>query len=112
MDSNEYYFEENCFISEILNTPLDPDVSVARVRVLPGESTRWHLLVGISERYLILEGSGLVQVGEGEPRGVIANDTVVIPQGVKQRITNSGNCDLIFLAVCTPRFVRDQYLTL
>ena len=54
----EYFFEENCYITELLNTEADPDVSVARVRVLTGVTTQWHTLTGTTERYLILEGTG------------------------------------------------------
>jgi len=108
----EYFFEENCFITELLNSPSDPLVSVARARVLPGETTRWHALTGIVERYLILEGSGSVGVGDDPPREVHPGDTVTIPPGTPQRITNTGNTDLIFLAVCTPRFVSERYVEL
>lgn len=45
-------------------------MSVARARVEPGRTTRWHRLEGIDERYLILEGCGLVEVDEQPPREV------------------------------------------
>jgi len=34
---------------------------------------------------------------------------VVIPPGIRQRIANTGAVDLIFLAVCTPRFMLASY---
>lgn len=105
----EYFFEENCYITELLNCASDPLVSVARVRVLPGETTRWHALTGIVERYLILEGQGRAETGENPPHDVYPGDTVTIPPGIRQRITNTGRNDLIFLAVCTPRFVSGRY---
>ncbi len=105
----EYFFEENCYINELLNTSDDPAVSVARVRVIPGATTRWHHLNGITERYLIIEGSGWVELGEEAPRQVNPGDAVTIFSGGRQRITNDGTIDLIFLAVCTPRFVSDKY---
>jgi mannose-6-phosphate isomerase-like protein (cupin superfamily) len=111
MAPSEYFFEENCYITELLNDPADPLVSVARVRVLPGESTKWHLLEGIVERYLILDGTGLAEVGDRVEK-VQAPDNVIIPPGVRQRITNKGTVDLIFLAVCTPRFVEAKYRSL
>ena len=40
--NEEYYTEERCYISELSNTPADPDASIARARVLPGVTTRWH----------------------------------------------------------------------
>jgi len=109
MSNNEYFFEEGCFILELHNTPEDPAVSVARARVQPGETTRWHKLTGIGERYLILEGEGLAEIGHAPPLKVGHGDTVQIPPDTRQRISNIGTTDLIFLAVCTPRFVPQAY---
>ena len=33
----------------------------------------------------------------------------MIPAGCRQRITNTGRDDLVFLALCTPRFVPASY---
>jgi len=112
MMPDEYYFEEGCFIVELHNTPDDPAVSVARARVEPGRTTRWHGLDGIEERYLIVAGSGRVEIGDDPPREVGPGDTVLIPPGCRQRIANTGATDLVFLAVCTPRFVPTAYLDL
>lgn len=105
----EYYFDEGCFITELLNSADDARVSVARARVESGQTTRWHCLTDIHERYLILEGYGLVEVGEEPPRKVEPGDAVQIPPGCRQRISNTGTTDLIFLAVCTPRFIPEAY---
>ena len=43
------------------------------------------------------------------PTEVNPGDTVVIPAGMRQRIRNSGEEELIFLALCTPRFVPEHY---
>ena len=105
----EYYFEEGCFITELLNTPEDEAVSIARARVEPGVTTRWHRLRGTIERYLIMEGEGRVEVGDEAPRLVRSGDVVTIAPMCRQRITNVGTTDLIFLAICTPRFQSDCY---
>ena len=106
---DEYFFEERCFISEWWNSEQDADVSVARARVLPGVTTRLHRLRGIMERYIILEGQGLVEI-DGRPAGTVApGDVVLIPPDVSQRISNPGISDLLFLVVCTPRFVPEAY---
>ena len=106
----EYFFQEGCFIPELLNSPDEPERSVAKARVEPGQTTRWHQLEGIIERYLIVEGVGLVEVGDEPPREVVVDDVVTIPAGVRQRITNFGKDDLIFLAICSPRFVTEAYV--
>lgn len=109
----EYFFpDEGCHIIEMSNASDDPDVSIARARVESGKSTRWHRLMGISERYVILEGKGQVEVGTMSPREVAPGDVVIIPSMTRQRITNTGIGDLIFLAVCSPRFAPDAYESL
>ncbi|MEJ2691534.1 MAG: cupin domain-containing protein [Candidatus Thiodiazotropha sp.] len=105
----EYFFREGCFINELSNSERDPDLSIARVRVRPGEFTRWHLLDDRAERYAILQGIGEVELGEMDPKKVSAGDVVLIPAGCRQRIRNSGEGDLVFLALCTPRFVEGSY---
>ncbi|SDB04521.1 Mannose-6-phosphate isomerase, cupin superfamily [Desulfonatronum thiosulfatophilum] len=106
---NEYFFKERCFITEWWNASEDDAVSVARVRVLPQVTTRLHRLRGIMERYIILEGQGLMEIDGGQPKVVAPGDVVLIPPGVPQRINNPGVSDLLFLAVCTPRFIPDAY---
>jgi mannose-6-phosphate isomerase-like protein (cupin superfamily) len=105
----EYYFREGCFITELFNTPNDPLVSVAQARVVPGATTEWHHLEGITERYLIVSGKGIVEIGDLLPREAGPGDEIVIPPGTRQRITNDGDESLIFLAVCTPRFQEQVY---
>ena len=106
---SEYWFEEGCYITELANTPDDPDASIARARVLPGATTRWHRLRGTTERYVILEGRGRVEIGDEQPRDVGPGEVVVIAPMCRQRITNAGKTDLVFLAICTPRFRRENY---
>ena len=107
--ATEYFFAEGCFITEAWNSPHDIGVSVARARVLPGVTTRWHRLRGVTERYLILEGQGCVEVGVLPPESVGPGAVVFIPPETPQRITNTGHTDLIFLAICTPRFTLANY---
>ncbi len=106
---DEYFFVEGCFILEIHNSSEDREVSIARARVQPGVTTRRHRLEGVTERYLILEGVGLVEVGTLPPQKVSPGDVVFIPPACPQRITNIGTGDLVFLAVCSPRFTSDVY---
>jgi hypothetical protein len=48
---DEFYTSERCYIIELSNTPDDPDVSIARARLEPGVTTRWHRLTDTAERY-------------------------------------------------------------
>jgi mannose-6-phosphate isomerase-like protein (cupin superfamily) len=106
---NEYYFDEGCFINELSNSPDDGELSMARARVAPGQTTRWHRLRGVAERYVILEGCGRVEVADLAPAEVGPGDVVIIPPGEAQRITSVGAGDLVFLAVCTPPFTEQAY---
>jgi len=108
--SMEFLTPENCFILELANDAGDPDLSIARARVLPGVTTEWHRVTGIDERYVILRGKGKVEVGDLPPALVCEGDVVRIPANTPQRITNVGDADLVFLAVCSPRFVVNAYL--
>ncbi len=107
--SAEFYTDEKCFITELSNSPGDEEVSIARARVEPGVTTRWHRLEETTERYVILSGAGLVEVGDLPPATVGPGDVVIIPPYVRQRITNTGSEQLIFLAICSPRFRPEVY---
>ncbi len=108
-ESLEKLTEEQCSILELSNTADDEAVSIARARVAPGVATRWHRLDGISERYVIIEGSGLVEIGDLAPQQLGPGDVARIPPGERQRIRNTGTQDLVFLAICTPRFRWQAY---
>ena len=105
----EFHTAERCHIIELANLPEDPDCSIARARVAAGETTRWHRLVGIAERYVLLEGRGRAEIGDLPPREVGPGDVVLIPPGCRQRIASVGRSDLVFLAICTPRFRPELY---
>jgi mannose-6-phosphate isomerase-like protein (cupin superfamily) len=105
----EFFIPERCHILEILNSDADPTLSVARARVEPGITTVLHRLNGVEERYVILEGLGRMEVGGLEPTDVRPGDVVLVPAGTRQRIVNTGESDLIFLCVCTPRFYPESY---
>ena len=108
----EFWTPERCFILETWNEESDGAVSVARARVEPGVTTQLHALEGIDERYLIVEGTGLVEIAGGEATAVQPGDLVFIPAGASQRITSTGSPDLVFYCICTPPFVPGAYIDL
>jgi len=110
--ADEYYTDERCHILELSNSAADDALSIARARVAPHVTTTLHRLDSTIERYVILEGVGMVEIAGGAPERVAAGDVVVIPAGVSQRITNSGDRELVFLALCTPRFRPENYADL
>lgn len=105
----EVFIDEGCHVLELANDDNDPAMSIARARVASGVTTAWHRLRGTVERYVILDGSGRMEVGDLPPQEVQAGDVVLIPPAVRQRIANTGADDLVFLVICTPRFQPQNY---
>lgn len=107
----EVVTQERCAVLESWNTPLDPQVSIARARVAPGITTQRHTLA-VDERYVVVEGEGIARIGDLEPETVSPGDVVVVPAGTPQQIGNESDSDLVFYCVCSPRFTPDSYTSL
>jgi mannose-6-phosphate isomerase-like protein (cupin superfamily) len=108
---DEFATAERVSIVETWNDASDSDVSIALARVEPGVTTQLHT-VDVSERYVIVSGSGVVSIGDLPPTPVGVGDAVVIPAGTPQQIANTGEKDLIFYCVCSPRFQASGYRSL
>jgi len=108
----EFYIDERCHVVEHWNSPDDAQASVARIRVAAGTITQLHRLRGTAERYLIVQGRGRIEVAGLAPAQVGPGDSVFIPADAAQRIAALGDEELVFLAICTPRFVPECYESL
>lgn len=107
-DTREFWTRERCFIRELVNDPGIGEFSLAEARVEPGVRTELHQLA-VDEWYVIMSGTGLMEVG-GEPAFAVGpGDVVAIPAGTSQRIENTAEVDLILQCVCLPRFTADAY---
>jgi len=111
-EAAEYLTDERCHILELSNAAGDPGASIARARVEPGIGTKRHRVIDTVERYLIVEGHGKIHVEGLSDECVGPGDVVIIPPGAEQAITNTGDHDLVFLCICTPRFEWDNYQSL
>ena len=107
----EYFTEERCYITELCNSPISPNGSLAIARVPAGTTTQLHSLNGINETYIVIEGKGEVEV-DGDLYSISAGDQVAIASGVPQRVTSLGENDLRFYCLCIPRFHPDSYINL
>lgn len=105
------YTEERCYITELLNSADCAEVSLAECQVEPGVTTQLHALE-IAERYVIQQGTGLMELHGSDTFAVAPGDCVLIPPGCPQRIRNTGSQTLTFLCVCTPRFAPEHYVVL
>jgi len=106
---HQYLTPERCYIAE---NHSDPAVSIAHATVKPGVTTKTHHLIGTQEIYIITSGEGIISVGNLKPTEVSIGDVVVIPPLTSQKISNTGNTDLIFYCICTPRFTEECYVNL
>ena len=108
-DHAEFYTDEKCFISELLNSEVFNSFSMAQARVLPGVTTSLHRLRDVDEVYYILSGTGEMEI-EDETKTIVGEkDIVFIPRNKTQRIRNTSETDLIFLCICSPRFHVGAY---
>ncbi len=109
--SEETWTGEHCFITELMNDSAIPEVSLAQCRVSPGTTTQLHKL-SVKEWYVVAKGSGLMEIGAAPRFKIGPGDTVAIPAGTSQRVTNIGDSDLLFQCVCIPRFTPECYESL
>ena len=110
--SSEFDTPERCRILDAWNDDSDPGVSIARATVMPGVTTELHSLTGVDERYVIIEGNGVMTIGGSAPVDVGPGDIVFIPRGTPQKISNLENVNLVFYCICTPRFTSGCYKAL
>ena len=94
---------DSSFLQELLRPSEEtPDIrySLARAEVGPGRSTLPHRLQ-TAEVYYVLEGRGLMHVGQ-ETAEVAAGQAVYIPPGAVQFIENKAAGRLVFLCIVDP----------
>ena len=110
-DKNEFYTKEKCHILELLNSNSNKPFSLARARIEPRTTTRWHRLKDTEEHYVILSGEGNMEIDHLQSYPVTKGDIVTIPANTSQRITNTSDAsDLIFYAICSPAFKDENYI--
>ncbi len=85
--------------------PLAIGYSLAHAVVKAGGKTLPHRLKG-AEVYYVLEGRGLMHVGD-ETAEVAAGQAVYIPPLAVQAIENLGPGDLVFLCIVDPAWAPD-----
>ena len=109
--SREFWTEEKCFMTELMNSPHQPNASLALARVEPGVTTQLHALDGLRETYTVTKGTGLAEIN-GQVHRLNYSESLIIPAGASQRITNDGTEDLEFYCLCTPRFTPNYYINM
>jgi mannose-6-phosphate isomerase-like protein (cupin superfamily) len=105
----EFFAGDNTILRELLHpdkVPLKLRYSLAHATVKPGETSYEHFL-RTSEVYYILEGNGVMHIGE-EIQEVLPGQVVYIPPMAWQCIHNPGPADLKFLCIVDPAWRKED----
>jgi mannose-6-phosphate isomerase-like protein (cupin superfamily) len=76
--------------------------SLAEAELLPGQATQRHYHPRTEEIYVLLEGSGEMEV-DGERSRVGPGDAILIPSGARHQI-RAGSDGVRFLCCCAPPY--------
>ena len=55
---------------------------------------------------MILSGPGLGEIGTEKTYDITTDDVVIVPANDLERIKNIEGNDLLFIAICSPRFQK------
>ena len=77
--------------------------SLAEATLAPGAGTRHHYHARTEEIYVVLSGSGRMEV-DGEERSVGPGDAILIPPRAWHEIRADADAELRFLCCCAPQY--------
>lgn len=92
---------------------LDADVggalnqSLAEATLDPGARTRRHYHARAEEIYVVLAGSGRMEI-DGDERKVRPGDAILIPAGAWHEIAAGEKAELRFLCCCSPPYADED----
>jgi len=108
-DCREFIAGDQTFLRELLH-PDKADLrlrySLAHATVQPGQTSSPHRLK-TSEVYYLLEGEGIMHIGNETAR-VRAGQAIYIPPHATQYIENTGPLPLKFLCIVDPAWRRED----
>jgi mannose-6-phosphate isomerase-like protein (cupin superfamily) len=81
--------------------------SLAEAWLEGGQATERHYHAASEELYVLLDGSGEMEV-DGERALVGPGDAVLIPPGARHQITATAEAPLRFLCCCAPPYSHDD----
>ena len=80
--------------------------SIAHCTIYPGKSSKPHTM-RTSEMYYIIQGSGVMHVGE-EQKQVKRNDVIFVPPMSKQFLENNEDTQLVALCIVDPAWKQED----
>ena len=81
--------------------------SVAEATLEPDQATERHSHRATEEIYVVLKGSGDMEI-DGEHKRIAVGDAVLIPPGAWHTLHNNGTSELRFLCCCAPPYSHDD----
>ena len=81
--------------------------SLAEATLEPGQATQRHYHAASEEIYVVVKGSGSLEV-DGETRRVRPGDAVLIPPGAWHTLENDGTSELAILCCCSPPYSHED----
>jgi mannose-6-phosphate isomerase-like protein (cupin superfamily) len=99
-----YVTKDGSTIRELHQTAVQ---SLAEATLEPGEATERHYHRVSEEIYVVVKGSGDMEV-DGESRRVRPGDAILIPAGAWHTFENTGTSELRFLCCCAPPYSHED----
>lgn len=81
--------------------------SLAQIVLPPGKASRKHYHPVAEESYYILSGSAEIEL-DGQRAALGPGDSIILPAPQVHQIRNTGESDLVLLAVCIPAWTPDN----
>jgi len=81
--------------------------SLAKVSIPPGNASSKHFHNYSEESYLILSGEATLEINDDIYK-LIPGEAVLIESSDVHQISNKGDQDLVFIAVCVPAWSPDD----
>lgn len=83
--------------------------SIAHCTINPGNSSKSHKLK-TSEMYYIVQGNGIMHVGE-EQKQIKQHEAIFVPPMTKQFLENNGDVDLVVLCIVDPAWKQEDEIS-
>ena len=80
--------------------------SIAHCTINPGSSSKPHIMK-TSEMYYIMQGNGVMHVGE-EQKKVTRNDIIFVPPMSRQFLENDGEAPLVAVCIVDPAWKQED----
>ena len=102
-DATPFTTKDGSTIREYIHTEVQ---SLAEASLEPGQSTQRHYHARSEEIYVLLEGTGEMEV-EGDRRRVVPGDAILIPPGAWHTL-RAGAGGARLLCMCAPPYSHDD----